>query len=205
MRKQRRHHRKLIGDHGIDAILLLGGDSQRERLTAEVAAGNIEASSYCRALSDNSALEALADSRVPIFISSGHGNVGEVFLSAGVNGHRARVDTRATDTVSNFTTMAPGLKEAGYQHIAVVTSDYHVHRAECIAREVFRALGMAYTMCSLPSSTATSQQMQESTLRAWRDRFRIRLWLLCGVDLGFLGRLSHPERFWHRPVSAFDF
>lgn len=193
----------MAGELDIDAILLLGGDPQRERLAAEVAAGNLDALNYCRTVSNMSGLQALVNSRVPIFISSGHGDVGEVFLSTGVDAQRVRIDTRATDTVTNFTTMVPNMKKAGYRHVAVVTSDYHVQRADCIAREVFGALGMAYKLCSLPSSTEISQHMQESRLRVWRDRIRIRLWLLCGIELGFLGRLTHPERFWHKPVSAF--
>eukprot|EP00884_Botryococcus_braunii_P006603 jgi/Botrbrau1/15944/Bobra.0260s0005.1 len=188
----------------VDAILLLGGDAEREFLTAELAAGNFRELPEISAGLSDPVVEVLVNPRIPIFISSGHGNVGQVFISAGVDAKRIHLDTRATDTVTNYTTLVPPLIAAGYRHVAVVTSDYHVQRADLIARHIFRALRMQYTMCSLPSTNKFGQDFGETKLRMWRDLIRTWLWLYCGLDVSFLGRIIHPERFRHRPVNAFE-
>lgn len=187
----------------VDAILLLGGDAERERLAANLAAGNTRGFRESSIGISELTIEILAQPCIPIFISSGHGNVREIFISAGVDAKRIRIDTRATDTVTNYTTMVPPLRAAGYHHIAVVTSDYHSRRAALIARHIFRALEMQYTLCTLPSSSECGLDISETELRCWRDFIRIWLWIVCGFELSCLGRIMHPERFWHRPMSAF--
>jgi uncharacterized SAM-binding protein YcdF (DUF218 family) len=188
----------------IDAILLLGGDLERETLTAELAAGFSKDFSGTGMALEDRVLRALADPCIPIFISSGHGHVEEIFISKGVDPDRIRLDTRATDTVTNYTTMVPNLRRAGFRHIAVITSDYHRQRSDQIAWRVFAAFGMLYTLCGLPSNAEFGKNSPESYVRRWRDVIRIWLWLLCGIELSFLGRFIHPERFWHRAVSAFQ-
>jgi uncharacterized SAM-binding protein YcdF (DUF218 family) len=207
----------------IDAILVLGGDEERERVTAELAAGckpsRVSAgvpserhrmagcaftSSAKRILRTISRYQyVLSDQRVPMYISSGHGNVGEVFAAEGVPPCRVKIDTRATDTVTNFTTMLPGLNQRDLRHILVVTSDYHMGRAGPVAQLALEGCGLACSLCSLPSTCRTGASA-ESAARKWRDVVRIKLWLLTGLELSFLGRLTHPERFWHVPVSAFS-
>lgn len=44
----------------------------------------------------------------------------------GMDLERLRIDHRAVDTVSNFTTLAQDVKDGGFKHIAILTSKNHV-------------------------------------------------------------------------------
>eukprot|EP01046_Picozoa_sp_COSAG06_P097214 COSAG06_NODE_43323_length_373_cov_0.718978_1_plen_55_part_01 len=46
---------------------------------------------------------------------------------------------RAVDTVTNFTSMAPDIEQAGHRHIIIITSQSHVSRASACAAIVLGA------------------------------------------------------------------
>ena len=80
------------------AILTLGGGHQREVFTAEF---------------------AIAHPKMPIWVSTGTKEVRarEIFHQAGINNRRIYLDRRATDTVTNFTTLVADFKKQRIQHI----------------------------------------------------------------------------------------
>ncbi len=49
-----------------------------------------------------------------------------IFQQFGVPNQRLRLDGRATDTVTNFTTLAADFANQKIQHIYLITSDYHM-------------------------------------------------------------------------------
>ncbi|WP_390622268.1 YdcF family protein [Euhalothece natronophila] len=51
--------------------------------------------------------------------------------------NRLHSDDRATDTVTNFTTMVEPLKENDIHHVYLITSDYHMRRSRVIGTVVF--------------------------------------------------------------------
>ena len=68
-----------------------------------------------------------------------------IFEKFGVPDQRLRLDGRATDTVTNFTTLAEDFVENKIQHIYLITSDYHLRRARAIATIVLGSAGIVVT------------------------------------------------------------
>ena len=136
------------------AILTLGGGYQRETFTAKF---------------------ALSHPKMPIWISSGVKEVQarEIFQQAGISNRRIYLDRRATDTVTNFTTLVKDFKKQEIQHIYLITSDFHLPRAKAIAFMVLGSQGIAFT----PVSIATSRLAEPKTKLA-RDVIRSYFWIL---------------------------
>ncbi len=138
------------------AFLTLGGGSGREELTAELA-------KYYPSLD--------------IWVSSGTTpkEARAIFQAAGISNSRVHLDYRATDTVTNFTTLVPDLQKHGIQHVYLVTSTFHMPRAKAIATIVLGSQGIVFTPVTLPSS-----QPEESMVRIVRDCGRSLLWIVSG-------------------------
>ncbi|WP_035990480.1 YdcF family protein [Leptolyngbya sp. KIOST-1] len=138
------------------AILTLGGGSGRETFTAQFAQTRPD---------------------LPIWISSGipAAQAHAIFQAAHISPSRYHLDYRATDTVTNFTTLVPDLKAANIQHIYLITSAFHMPRATAIATIVLGSQGIAFTSISPPHSYG-----QESPWRILRDTGRSLLWLTTG-------------------------
>jgi uncharacterized SAM-binding protein YcdF (DUF218 family) len=138
------------------AILMLGGDFEREPFTA-----------------------AFAQSRgdLPIWVSSGMPEAKSrlIFTSAGVSPHRLHLDDRAVDTVTNFTTLVNDLKQRNIRHVYLLTSDFHMRRASAIATVVLGSQGIIFTPVAIPSG-----KRSESWLRVARDGSRAVLWVFTG-------------------------
>ncbi|NJN48671.1 MAG: YdcF family protein [Alkalinema sp. RL_2_19] len=96
----------------------------------------------------------------------------EIFQTANVDFRRVHQDRVATDTVTNFTTIVDRLEKQQIQHVYLVTSDFHMPRAEAIATLVLGSRGIRYTAVSVPS-----QQPSESPLRLLRDVLRSVVWI----------------------------
>ena len=139
------------------AILTLGGDHNREAFTAQFAQAHPD---------------------MPIWVSSGIPipRARSLFREANIPEHRLHFDRRATDTVTNFTTLVNDLASAGIRHLYLITSDYHMARARAIATLVLGSRGIAFTPVPIPSPKA----MPESPLRILRDTGRSILWLTTG-------------------------
>lgn len=137
-----------------EMILVLGGSADREEYTAKLA------QQY---------------PSLKIWVSSGTPHATRIFQAAGIPSSRLYFDRRATDTVTNFTTVVSDLKQLGVQHVYVVTSDYHMPRAEAIATVVFGSQGITFTPVEV-----SGVDRQESKVRVLRDVGRSVLWLMVG-------------------------
>jgi uncharacterized SAM-binding protein YcdF (DUF218 family) len=99
-----------------------------------------------------------------------------IFEKFGVPSRQLRFDGRATDTVTNFTSLVDEFSDRKLQHIYLITSDYHLRRARAIATIVLGSEGIVVTPLAVPSSGDNS----ESLLRVMRDCGRSLLWIVIG-------------------------
>ncbi|MHC5861912.1 YdcF family protein [Nostoc sp.] len=97
-----------------------------------------------------------------------------IFLRYGVPDAKLHLDGRATDTVTNFTTLVEDFANQRLQHIYLITSDYHMRRARAIATIVLGSQGIVVT----PVAVASQNQPSESLVRVLRDCGRSFLWIL---------------------------
>lgn len=141
------------------AIFVLGGDSQRMEFAAQ----------FWR-----------SHQHLDIWVSDCASNLNYdrlIFQQFGVPDERLRLDGRATDTVTNFTTLSEDFVENKIQHIYLITSDYHMRRAKAIASIVLGSEGIVVTPLAVPSSGV----MSESMVRVLRDCGRSLLWFFSGL------------------------
>jgi len=99
-----------------------------------------------------------------------------IFQQFDVPNQQLHLDGRATDTVTNFTTLVEDFVRQKLQHIYLITSDYHMRRARAIALLVFGSRGVAVTSITVSSTTTES----ESLFRTLRDCARSVLWIFTG-------------------------
>ncbi|MEM9092305.1 MAG: YdcF family protein [Cyanobacteria bacterium P01_F01_bin.53] len=159
------------------AILTLGGGIEREKLTAQL---------------------AIEHPTLDILISSGSPpqQIIEVFTVAKAPTEQLHLDSQATDTVTNFTTTVNKLQQKNIEHIYLVTSDFHMRRAEAIAFWVLGSRSIAYTPIKVPSENVPIRRQPESTLRTIRDIIHSLLWITTGKTGAHFGQaLKHqPEK-----------
>jgi uncharacterized SAM-binding protein YcdF (DUF218 family) len=153
------------------AILTLGGRPAREAFTAEFAQTHPE---------------------LMIWISSGMNpaKAQPFFAMAGVDLKRVTFDFRATDTVTNFTTLVDEFDRRQIHHVYLITSDFHMARARAIAAIVFGSRGIITTPVIVPSRT-----QPESNLHILRDVGRSIVWLLTQRTGASLRSQSWAEPF----------
>lgn len=138
------------------AILTLGGDSDREKFTAQFA------HKY---------------PNLDIWVSSGipPNQAHVIFDNADIPNSRLHLDYRAVDTVTNFTSLVWDFKQLHIQHLYLITSDFHLPRAISIAILVLGSQGITFTSISIPS-----KQPRESNLHILRDIGRSLFWIISG-------------------------
>jgi uncharacterized SAM-binding protein YcdF (DUF218 family) len=138
------------------AILTLGGGSDREEFTSQF---------------------AQAFPTLDIWVSSGSSPFGvrEIFRAAGIPDSRVHLDYRAVDTVTNFTSLVRDFKQRRIQHLYLITSDFHMPRAKAIATLVLGSQGITFTPISIPSN-----EPNESVFHILRDSGRSLLWIFTG-------------------------
>lgn len=138
------------------AILILGGPYNREKFTAQFAE---------------------AHPNLDIWLSTGipPSQAQPLFQTVGIPNQYVHLDYRATDTVTNFTTLVSDFKQHHIRHLYLITSDFHMPRAKAIATIVLGSQGIAFTPVAVPSDRS-----QESPLRILRDVGRSLLWLATG-------------------------
>ena len=140
------------------AIFVLGSDSQRMEFAAQ----------FWHSHPD-----------LDIWVSDLSGNLDynrSIFQQFGVPNRRLRLDGRATDTVTNFTTLAADFVNQKLQHIYLITSDYHMRRASAIATIVLGSQGIVVT----PVVVRSQGDKSESWVRVLRDCGRAILWIVSG-------------------------
>ena len=141
-------------------ILVLGGDVERERVAGEIARRD----------------------GLPVLVSGGsnpeyaHWLFGRQGLDAG----RVQLDYRATDTLTNFTSIVDELKRAKVRHVLLVTSSDHMERAMLVGRLVAGSRGIGLTPVAVPCG---ERCQPEGWRKIWGDGARAALWVLTGRDL----------------------
>ncbi len=138
------------------AIFVLGGSPDREKFAADL---------------------ALQYPDLPLWVSSGSPEEYShwVFDRAGVDRQRLHLDYRAVDTLTNFTTLVDELKDQGITSVYLVTSDYHMRRAQWIAEIIGSQRGVIFKTIPIPTD-----QSPEPILKAFRDSGRAMVWLMTG-------------------------
>ncbi|MDX2212293.1 MAG: YdcF family protein [Oculatellaceae cyanobacterium bins.114] len=146
------------------AILVLGGATEREVYAAQFAQEHPE---------------------LPIWVSSGSNPeyTEWVFAEAGVDLARLNLDFQAVDTVTNFTTLADRFKASNIHSLYLITSDYHIRRAQIIGGIVLGSRGIHFRSVVVPSER--SPEALEKTIR---DGARAILWVVTGHTGSSLGR-----------------
>uniref|UniRef100_A0A832M4I2 YdcF family protein n=1 Tax=Oscillatoriales cyanobacterium SpSt-402 TaxID=2282168 RepID=A0A832M4I2_9CYAN len=149
-----------------EAILVLGGDLEREHFAASFAREH---------------------PGLPIWISGGSNEAYAegVFSDAGIEFSRLHIDRTAQDTVTNFTTLVDELRARGISSVYLITSDYHMQRARVIGEIVFGSRDMYLKPIPVPS-----QRQSESALKSVRDAARAILWVTTGHTGSTLQPLS---------------
>lgn len=145
------------------AILTLGGGSQREIFTAQFAQQHPQ---------------------LPIWVSSGirKSEAKLIFQNANIPEDRVILDYRAVDTVTNFTTLVSDLQKSKIKHIYLITSDFHMPRSQAIATLVLGSRGITFTSVSIPTN-----QPPEPWYEVLRDFGRGIVWLFTGRTGASLG------------------
>jgi len=138
------------------ALLVLGGDKQRELFAAKFAQNYPS---------------------LPIWVSSGtNPEFAEwVFSEAGIKSDRLHLDYRAVDTVTNFTTLVDELQAKGIESVYLITSDDHMRRAQIIGEIVLGSRGISFKPVAVPSG-----RTPEPIEKAVRDGARAIVWLTTG-------------------------
>ena len=139
-----------------EAMLVLGGHEERERYAAKLA------QQY---------------PQLPIWISSGSPQeyAQKIFAKAGIKGDRLYFDYRASDTVTNFTTLVDELETEGIDSVYLITSENHMKRAKIIGNVVLGSRGIDFQPIPVPSNSPP-----EPVEKCWRDGARSILWLVTG-------------------------
>ena len=139
-----------------EAFLVLGGHEERERFTAQLARQHPQ---------------------LPIWISSGspEGYAEKIFAKAGIDRDRLHFDYRASDTVTNFTTLVDELQAQGIDSVYLVTSENHMQRAKIIGDIVFGSRGIDFEPIAVPSNNPP-----EPVEKCLRDGVRAVFWLFTG-------------------------
>ena len=142
-------------------ILVLGGDVARERHAAALA-------------------EQLG---LPVVVSGGSNPEYAHWLfeqRQGLPPGQVQLDYRATDTLSNFTSLVDDLRRARIRHALLVTSSDHMDRALLVGRIVAGSRGISLT----PEPVDCADRCQpERRRKVWGDGLRALWWVLSGRDL----------------------
>lgn len=142
-------------------ILVLGGDVDREKAAARLARHD----------------------GLPVVVSSGTNPEYATWLfhvREGLPAHHLHLDYRATDTLTNFTSLVDDLRRAHIRHALLVTSSDHMERALLVGRIVAGSRGITLT----PIAVACGRHCQpETRRRIWGDGLRALIWVVSGLDV----------------------
>ena len=135
---------------------MLGGDPKREDFAATFAQQHPD---------------------LPIWVSSGSNQeyTEGVFSDAGISFDRLHIDRTAKDTVTNFTTLVDELRSRDISSVYLITSDYHMQRAQVIGEIVFGSRNISLKPVPVPSNESS-----EPIIKSVRDGARSILWVATG-------------------------
>ncbi len=139
-----------------EAILVLGGEPKREQFAAQFAEQH---------------------PHLPIWVSGGSNpEYAEwVFAEAGIPRGRVHLDYDAVDTVTNFTTLVEKLQAEGLDSLYLITSDYHMRRAQVIGTIILGSRGIQFQTIAIPSGKPA-----EPLEKVVFDGLRAALWVTTG-------------------------
>ncbi len=137
-------------------IFVLGGGREREQAAAKLA------QNYAQ---------------LPIWISSGSSPdwIKSYFQKNDIALSRLHLNYCAVDTVTNFTCLVRELKQKQINHVYLLTSNFHLPRAQVIGFFVFGSHNIAITPIGIPS-----QSQPEPCWKTVRDTFRSIIWVSTG-------------------------
>ncbi len=142
-------------------ILVLGGDVDREKAAARLARRQ----------------------GLPVVVSGGTNPEYAHWLfeqREGLPSDQVHLDYRASDTVSNFTSLVDDLRRARIRHALLVTSSDHMQRALLVGQIVAGSRGIHLTPVPVPCGHLC---IKEPRRRLWEDGLRAVLWVISGRDL----------------------
>ncbi|MEX0588775.1 MAG: YdcF family protein [Cyanobium sp.] len=142
-------------------ILVLGGDVAREQRAAALAARD----------------------GLPVVVSGGSNPEYAQWLfeqRQGLPQHQVQLDYRASDTLSNFTSLVDDLRRARIRHALLVTSSDHMDRALLVGRIVAGSRGIHLTPVPVPCGDLCQP---EGRRKVWGDGARAAFWVVSGHDL----------------------
>lgn len=142
-------------------ILVLGGETAREQVAARIA----------------------REDGLPVVVSGGTNPEYAHWLfeqQEGLPASQVRLDYRARDTLSNFTSLVDDLRRARIRHALLVTSTDHMDRAMLVGRIVAGSRGIHLTPVAVPCGELC---VIESRRKIWGDGARAVYWLVSGRDL----------------------
>ena len=142
-------------------ILVLGGDADRELVAARLAYRD----------------------RLPVVVSGGTNPEYAHWLfqeREGLPKDQVRLDYRASDTLSNFTSLVYYLQKARIRHALLITSSDHMDRALLVGRIVAGSRGIHLTPVSVPCGNLC---VREGQGKVWGDGARAVLWVMTGRDI----------------------
>ena len=102
------------------------------------------------------------------------------FGRQGVGAERLQLDYRATDTLSNFTSVVDELRRSQVRHVLLVTSSDHMDRALLVGRLVAGSRGITLTPVPVPCEPRCQP---EGARKVWGDGLRAGLWVITGRDI----------------------
>jgi len=155
------------------AILVLGGSPDREAYAAKFAQRHAD---------------------LPIWVSSGSPvEYAEwLFSEYGISADRVHLDYRAVDTVTNFTSLVDDFAAQNIHSLYLVTSDYHMRRAQVIGTIVLGSRGIEFEPLPVPSEERSSP---EPWNKVARDAARSLLWVTTGHTGASLGQRYRSSLF----------
>ncbi|WP_404788665.1 YdcF family protein [Altericista sp. CCNU0014] len=139
-----------------EAVLVLGGEPSREQFAAEFAKQH---------------------PGLPIWVSGGSNpEYAEwVFRQSGVSEGLIHLDYDAVDTLTNFTTIVDKLRSQNIRSVYLITSDYHMRRAQVIGQVVLGSRGIQFQTVSIPT-----RKPSEPFEKAVFDGLRAVVWVTTG-------------------------
>ncbi len=154
------YRKAFLAQEDPQVILVLGGDIDRERVGAGLA--NLL--------------------KLPLIVSGGSNPEHAHWLiqKAGISADQAKLDYRARDTLSNFTTLIDELHAKQTKHALLVTSSDHMPRALAVGSLIAGSRGIRLT--SLPVSCKPNCK-NERLSKQMIDVLRASTWVITGKDL----------------------
>ncbi len=169
------YRKAFLNKQPVQLILVLGGDIKREYAGIDLA----------RKLS------------IPLILSGGSNPEHAKWLisKSNIPTKLVKLDYRAHDTLSNFTSLIDEIKFQGIRHTLLVTSEDHLPRAMNVGRIIAGSRGIKITSLSVPCKPYCQV---ESFQKHISDVVRAIAWVSTGKDLRVIA-----GKAWKTPPSKF--